>query len=70
MNQNGLVGERLREVLRAVAQDHRLARPGHAVNHPMALPHAPGELLLLEIHLTLPRSVPANALREMFASKG
>jgi len=43
-------GERLREVLRAVTQDHRLARAGHAVNHPMALPHAPCELLLLEIH--------------------
>ena len=51
-DQDGLAGggAGLGQVLGAVAQDHGLARSGHAVDHAVAVAQAAGQLLLLQVH--------------------
>jgi AcrR family transcriptional regulator len=49
-HEDGLGRRQLGQVLGAVAQDHGLARAGHAVDHAVALAQAAGQLLLLQVH--------------------
>ena len=38
-----------RQVRAAIAENHRLARPGHAVDHPVAVAQPAGQFFLFQI---------------------
>ena len=48
-HQNRL-GDGLGQVQTTIAEDQRLARAGHAMDNPVAITHAPGQLFLLQVH--------------------